>query len=207
MNRNQKQINIFYYSKFSTMCTDLLKMMHSYNLLNQFLLRCVDDMQQFPPGLERVPTLIVVGIDKPLVAKEAINWFNSMRPIFSQQSQDMQNKRIMYNIMKNNIQANNGPKGYAHSEYDGISDSFAYCDIDMAQPKTFCEYGNDIDAIYTPEKENYVIKQDEQNKNIRQLEQIRKQQETEYSNIMKKEQIDAVMNKERETLMRERLGI
>lgn len=210
MNHNiQKQMNIFYYSKFSTMCTDLLKMMDSYKILNQFLLKCIDDMQQVPPGLKRVPTLIVVGVDKPLVAKEAVNWFNNMRPIFAQQSLDMQNKRIMYNIMRNSMQGMHGPKGYAQGEYDGVSDSFAYTDVDMAQPKTFCEYGNDSNAIYTPPKEDdkFRIKEGEQNRNIKELEQLRKQQESEYTSIMKREQIEAVMNKEREGLMRERLGI
>lgn len=210
MNHNmQKQMNIFYFSKFSNMCNDLIKLMDSYGVLNQFLLKCIDDMPQLPPGLERVPTLIVVGINKPLVGKEAINWFDNMRPIFAQRNLDMQNKRIMYNIMRNNMQAMNGPKGYAQGEYDGISDSFAYFDVDMAQPKVYCEYGNDKDIIYTPPKEDNTLKirRNEQEKNIKDLEQIRKRQELEYSCIMKREQIDAVMNKEREKLMRERLGI
>jgi hypothetical protein len=191
------------------MSTDLLKMMDSYGVLNQFLLRCIDDMLNPPPGLERVPTLVVVGIDKPLVAKEAVQWFNGMRPIFMQQCADMQNKRIMYNIMKNSMQMIQGPKGYAEGEYNGISDSFAYTDLDMAQPKTFCEYGNDKDAIYTPEPENKgdKIRKEEQNRSIRELEQMRRQQETECSTIMEKERVEAVMNKEREKLMRDRLGI
>lgn len=208
MNYNaQKQMNIFFYSKFSTMCTDLLRMMDSYKILNQFLLRCIDDMKQLPPGLERVPTLIVVGVNKPLVAKEAVKWFNDMRPILFQQSAEMQNKKIMYNIMRNNMQTLNGPKGYAQGEYDGVSDSFAYTDVDMAQPKTFCEYGNDKNVIYTPPRENIKIKETEQLQNIQDLERMRSQQEKEYSSIMKREQIEAVMAKEREQLMKNRLGI
>lgn len=200
-------MNIYYYSKFSRMCTDLLKMMDDYKIINNFLLRCIDDMETLPSGLERVPTLIIAGIDKPLIAKEAIKWFNDMRPIFIQQCNDMQNKRILYGIMKNSMEAINGPKGYTQGEYDGVSDSFAYTDVDMAQPKTFCEYGNDKDAILTPPKEEYKIRKDEQDNNVRNLEQSRKQQETEYTSIMKREQIESVMNKERNKLMRERLGI
>ena len=202
-----KQMNIFYYSKFSTMCTDLLKLMDSYKILNKFLLKCIDDMPNIPPQLERVPTLIVVGVDKPLVAKEAVAWFNNMRPIFMQQCMETQNKTIMTGIMKNNMQTLQGPKGYTSNEYDGISDSFAYTDVDMAQPKTFCEYGNDKDAIYTPAKEDTTIKQNEQERNTKELEKIRKQQDAEFSSVMKRGQLEAVMNKEREKLMKDRLGI
>jgi hypothetical protein len=204
---NQKQMNVFFYSKFSAMCTDLLKMMDSYKIINQFLLRCVDDMVQLPPGLERVPTLIVIGIEKPLVAKEAMTWFDGMRPIFLQQSSDTLNKQIMNGIMRNGMQSIQGPKGYANGEYDGISDSFAYTDVDMAQPKTFCEYGNDKDAIYTPPKDDTKINKQEQDRSIREMEQERKQQETEYANIMKRGQVEAVMYRERNQLMKERLGI
>lgn len=207
MNHNvQKQMNIFYYSKFSGMCTNLLKLMDNYKVLNKFLLKCVDDMPELPRGLERVPTLIVVGIDKPLVAKEAMIWFDNMRPIFAQQCADIQNKQIMYNIMKNNQLAMKGPKGYAEEEYHGISDSFAYFDVDMPQPKTFCEYGNEKDAIYTPPIDD-KIKSDEQKRYIQKLEQDRRKQEGELVSIMKKEQIEAIMNNEREKLLKERLGI
>lgn len=210
MNGNQKQrMNIFFYSKFSTMCTDLLKMMDSYGVINQFLLKCIDDMDvsHLPPGLERVPTLIVIGIDKPLVAKEAVDWFNGMRPIFMQQKADMQNKKIMFNIMKNNVQMANGPKAFSQSEYSGLSDSFAYTDVDLAQPKAFCGYNDDKDVIFTPPDENTKIQKDEQERKIREYEQIRKRQESDYNTIMRQGQIDAIMNAEKEKLLREKLGI
>lgn len=200
----QKKVNVFFYSKFSNMCTDLLKMMDSYGVLNQFYLKCIDDMPQIPPGLDRVPTLIVVGVNKPLVAKEAVVWFDGMRAVFQQQNAMMQDKRIIYNIMRNDLA---GPKGYAQGEYDGVSDAFAYTDVDMAQPKTFCEYGNDKDVIYTPPVEQGKVNRSEQERVTRDLASKRKKQEEEFTTLMKREQIDAVMTRERELLMKERLGI
>jgi len=188
------------------MCTDLLKMMDSYNILNRFNLKCIDDMLQIPAGLERVPTLVVVGIDKPLVAKEAVMWFNQMRPMFVQQNVEMQQKRIMHRISRNNV--NGGPKGYAQGEYDGISDTFAYTDVDIPQPKAFCDYGkNSEDVIFTPPKDRGKIVEAEQKRFVKDLECERKKNDLEYSNVMKRDQVDAVMNREHDNLMREKLGI
>ena len=208
-NIQSKQMNILYYSKFSTMCTDLLKLMDSYGVLNKFFLKCIDDMEILPKGLERIPTLIVVGVNKPLVAREAMEWFDSMRPMFSQQNNDMLSKKIMFNIMKNNTEANNGPKGYVHCEYDGVSDSFAYTNTDLAQPKTFCEFENDGSVIYTPQSEDktMAIKDSEQKRYINDLQKNRKQQESEFSNIMRQGQIDAVIDRERTQMTKNRLGI
>lgn len=209
MNPNAQQLNVFFYSKFSIMCTDLLKMMDSYGILRQFLLRCIDDMPNPPPGLDRVPTLIVAGIGKPLVAREAVMWFNNARPMFMQQSTDLQNKRIMQNIMKNNMQSMAGPKGYAHEEFDGFSDGFAYLDVDMAQPKKFVEYGNDNSIIYTPPKEEKgdTIKLAEQERSCNNLDQMRKQQDIEYKAMMAQEQVNTVMANECDLLMKKRLGL
>lgn len=188
------------------MCTDLLKMMDSYGVLKRFYLKCIDDMERIPDGLERVPTLIVVGVGKPLVAKEAVSWFNQMRPMFVQENVEMQQKRIINNMMRNNIAG--GPKGYAQGEYDGISDTFAYTDVDMAQPKTFCDYGKGgEDVIYTPPRDGAKMVEADQKKYVLDLESERKRHEVEYSTVMKRDQIDAVMNRERDTLMREKLGI
>lgn len=206
---HQNQMNIFYYSKFSVMCTDLLKMMDSYNILGQFILKCIDDMPTPPAGLERVPTLIIGGINKIYVAKDAVMWFNSMRSVFIQQNADMQNKKIMYNIIKNNMQTQGGPNGYTEGEYSGTSDTFAYLDLDIAQPKTFCEYGTDGTVIYTPPKEdaNDKIRISEQERGSRELEQMRIQQDNDYMSTMKNQHVEAVMNNERERLMKNRLGI
>jgi len=210
MNYNDKktQCNVLYYSKFSNMCIDLLKMMDSYGVINQFCLKCIDDMAQMPPGLERVPTLIIVGVNRPFVAKDAITWFNNMRPIFMQQNTDMQNKKIMYNIMRNNMQAISGPKGYIQAEHDGISDGFAYTDLDSAQPKTYYEYNEtNKDFIYTPPKEDMRMNRTEQDKLVKSIEAERKKYESECATNMRRDQIIAVMNTEKDQLIKNKLGI
>ena len=188
------------------MSMDLLNMMNKYGILRHFILKCVDDMEVLPKGLERVPTLIVSDIDKPLIAKDAVLWFNKMRSIFATQQSDSQNKHIMYNIMKNNQEQLQGPKGYTETEYNGISDAFAYTDVDMAQPKSFCTPDNDTDIIYTPPEDSKVSLAD-QNRLYKTLNDERRQEESAYSELMKKKQIDIIINNEQKKLMMEKIGL
>lgn len=204
---NRSNINIFYYSRVSKLCIDLLRMMESYNILNKFFLKCVDDMDvnSIPKGLERVPTLIISGIDKPLVANEAVKWFNDNRPYLIQQNMNMQNKKLIYNMTKN-MYGNTGPKGFSTSELVGTSDNFAYMETDEAQPKEFCRYGNDGDIIYTPPKDS-KINDSSQKQLLTTAEELRKTQEKEFASVMKHDQIDKLIEKERDQLMKNRMGL
>ncbi len=212
------------------MCTDLIKLMQSYNVLQQFLLKCIDDMQQIPAGLERVPTLIVVGINKPLIGREALVWFDGIRqslPIQSQSSSSganlsdanstMQNKQILYNINKQeqitnltqptqptqpNKQIN--PNGYSTVEHIGLSDNYAYTNSDNPLPKTFCEYGNDTNIIYTPPLEKTKLSKFQQEKTIKNLLEDRIIQEKSYIVDMKKKQIDMLIHQEQLKLQAEK---
>lgn len=58
--------NVLYFSKFSSMCKNLLKLMHDYDILDQFYLNCIDDMsvEELPCSLNRVPTLIIGGVNE-----------------------------------------------------------------------------------------------------------------------------------------------
>lgn len=206
MSQVNRNINIFYYSRVSKLCIDMIKMMDNYGIINRFMLKCIDDMNpaQIPNGLDRVPTLIVAGIDKPLVANEAVKWFNDNRPYLIQQTSEMTNKKIIYNLTKNSNNMS-GPKGFS-DEHCGISDNFAYMETDEAQPKEFCRYGSDDDEIYTPPKDG-KINTVQQKKLIADVDADRKQHEKEYAVAMKQEQVDKLILKEREQLVRNRHGI
>ena len=211
MNHNTGvRMNIFYYSKFSKMCTDLLKLMDNYGALNRFYLKCIDDMDpdKIPPALERVPTLIIAQMDKPLVAGDAVAWFNNMRPIFLQQNSENQNKVIMQQIIQNNMQSR-GPKGYSEGEHSGFSDQYAYINIDEPLPKEFSAYvnGPDTNIIYTPPKEQNKLSKEEQERYMKESQNERLAQEEQFKSIMRKKQIDAVTDREKEKLIKEQMGI
>ena len=198
-------MNVYYYSRVSQLSIDLLRLMDSYGVRNKFMLMCVDDMEQIPSGIVRIPTLVVNGINKPLVANEAIEWFENNKQFFVQQNAEMQGKINLYYMTKN-LTDGQGPKGFSNCEQKGMSDEFAYTDTDIAQPKEFCSYGNDGDIIITPPKDG-KMNNSSQKKLIGDLEEMRKTQEIEYSKIMKNEQVNKIIMMERDQLMKRRIGI
>ena len=201
---NNMQVNIIFYSKFCQMSRDLIKMMTECKILGKFVLKCIEDMQEheIPASLTRVPTLIVSGIQKPLVANDAILWFKKNQPIFMQQIYDTQNKIVMRNIMKNNMQSMNGPKGYLENEYSGISDSFAYADenLDLAQPKVYTDCNGSTDVIYTPPLDG-KIKENESKKLIFNAKKEYEQQDKECGDLLRKQQLEILVNHEAQKLM------
>lgn len=202
----QTSRHILYHSRVSELCIDLLRVLDSCGALRFFRIICIDDLEasQIPPTLKRVPTMIIIGIPAPFVGKDAINWISSNKMLFMNNNAEYQTKKIMYNMMQN---MTSGPLCFSDTEHIGTSDNFAYTDLDNAQPKTFCEYGKDKDIIYTPPSEKNKMCKMEQDKNLHNVEIIRKKQEQEYQNAMKHQQVDAIMLKEREKLIKEQLGL
>lgn len=202
---SNKNINVLFYSKYTATCLDLLKLMESHNILNKFVLKCIDDMDenQMPKALKVVPTLLVSGIEKPLEGKEALIWFNDNRQFFLQQNAEQHSRQIVNNMSKNMM---NGPKGMS-GELEGTSDMYAYCDVDEAQPKSFCKSVEDGDVIVTPPQDKKIV-QGAQSTMIKQVDSIRKEQEKEYNDMMKQDHIDRLMQLERDKLIKTgRMGL
>jgi hypothetical protein len=88
-----------------------------------------------------------------------------------------------------------GPLGFSN-EMSGMSDSFAYTQTDVPQPKEFCQYGHDDKAnIMTPvvDIRKEKMSRNEQEKYARQIEESRKTQDTELQQYIKIEQAKAVL--------------
>ncbi len=202
---NTKTANVYFYSRVSQTCIDLMKLMDAYGIRNKFLLRCVDDMDVIPPGLDRVPTLIIYGIPRPFVGNDAMKWFEDNKMYFAQQSAELQTKMHLYNMAKN-AQDNNNPHGFSECEHGGLSDEFAYTDTDMSQPKSFVNYGNDGDIIVTPPKDS-KLSISVQQRLIKDATNIRNDQEKEYAKMMKQDQINKLMMLEKSKLVNAHLGL
>ena len=201
MSRN---VNIYYFSKYSETCLNLLRLMDAHGIKNKFLMMCVDDMHELPTGLERIPTLIISGIPKPFVGNDALQWFNDNKVFFAQQTAEIQSKMHLYNMAKS--ADGSTMNGFIDCEHKGISDEYAYADTDMPQPKSFVEYGSDGNVIFTPPIDG-KIKEDVQKRLIRDAVSQRNNQEDEYKKNMKQDQINILFMKEREKLMDRQMGI
>lgn len=180
--------NILFWSSRCPLSANILNILRHENLLNSFKLICVDNnIGKIPPQIRVVPTMIVVGQPQPIVAKDIYNWIQNIKFI-RQQQPTQQNNQISQ-------QNNNGPFGFLANEMNNFSDTFAYKDVDIALPQNFLNVGDEkATAIFTAPTEKQTIKKNEQQALINNLVNKRKGQEKEFSDIMKKEQMYAILN-------------
>ena len=194
-NNGNRNVNVIFFSKRCRDCTDLITLLQNENLLSNFVMFCVDGrLKEVPSHITVVPTMIVSGINKPLVGKEPFEWVNKVK-FLRQQSTMSMNKQI---IMQQNLMrmANKkGPHGFLNDEMNGISDTFAYTKTDVALPHRYVGANDDKNAIFTALEQSKISK-DEQQKRMEQLELDRTKQDSHFSGVMKTQQLHAVMQSE-----------
>jgi hypothetical protein len=188
------QNNIIFYSQRCNESVCLLKLLKNENFINYFKLICVDgNLNKLPPQITSVPTMIVTGINKPLLAKESFEWVNKMK--FLKQ----------YNNNKNNINNNNNNnninmqeyQGFMSNEMSGLSDSYAFLNFDNAMQQSYSDATGQNSAIFTAPEKDKITRYD-QKKMLDEATETRKQQEKTYSGLMKEAQINMLMLKDQE---------
>lgn len=185
---------MLFWSSKCPLSANILNILRHENLLNNFKLVCVDNnLGRIPPQIRVVPTMIVVGQPQPIVAKDIYNWIQNIKFIRNQQPQ--QQSQIQQQGQGQGQQQAQGPFGFLAGEMNNFSDSFAYKDVDVALPQNFLNVGDEkATAIFTAPKEKTTIKKNEQTALINDLVSKRKNQEKDFSDIMKKEQMYALLN-------------
>ncbi|CAH6421752.1 Hypothetical protein KVN_LOCUS438 [uncultured virus] len=193
-------INILFYSKDCVTCRNLLNLLKNENLLCYFKLICVDNnLKAIPAQITMVPTMILSNINKPLVVQETFEWVKKMKFIRNQQISDINKKIIQQNLIKI-MNDKNCPKGFVELEMSGVSDSFAFTDVDTPLDHTFFNLGEEEkNAIFTTPELSKLSK-DEQLSKINNLKSERNDHEQFFYKLMKKQQIQTVLNDEQEKL-------
>lgn len=72
---NNKE-NILFYSKKCEYCSKIINLINDIDSFEKYKFICVDENKQFP-YIQRVPTLMVKQIKKPLIGINAFNWIKS----------------------------------------------------------------------------------------------------------------------------------
>lgn len=198
-NNNKRQRNLLFYSQKCKDSANLVLLMKNEDLLKYFEMICIDGRENMiPPTITHVPTLIVEGIPKPLIANAAFQWLQNMKYIRYQNMMDANKKTIHYNMMKN-IEMG-GPKGFTN-EFTGFSDEFAYTDIDNSQPKSHYNYKDEVNnAILTLPENDKITKNEQQNIIGKEVAQ-RKEQEKQFMDYMKSNQLKDVIKSQKEQMM------
>jgi hypothetical protein len=193
-------MNIFFYSRSCVTCANLMNIMKNINILQNFNLYCVDDhLNNLPPHITTIPTLIVGELKQQFVAGDAFKWVESVKFMNQKHAMEMNKKNIMANMIKQ--QQLMGPHGYANSEMGGFSDSFAFTDVDHAQAHSFFGYKSENDnTIFTAPEETEKISQSEQKKRMANVEINRKEQDKQNEVMMKNNQINAVIETEKQKI-------
>lgn len=192
------RMNMLFYSQACNTCKNLLILLQNENLLSNFKLVCVDDKLDKLPQNMIVPTMTVININKPLVAQETFEWVKQMKFLRQQQIMDINKKIIQQNIDYSNKK---GPIGYDDEIMAGISDKFAFTKGDEPLPHAYFGINEeDKNIIFTPPSEQNKMSKLDQSKLIKDIENRRTMQDSEYSFLMKQKQMEAVLNAEQEKL-------
>lgn len=189
---------------------NLLKLMENEGMLKMFELRSVQGMSDealVSYGIYAVPTIVFINNgNKGIYEKEKAFMFvnnmveNRKKNIIARTSQHR--KLIQTTGIMNNIK--NGLFEYNSNESQGVSDAYSYWkddlnqDVDVAQPKSFLQYGKDAQySIMTlPENPNnkFKLTADMQNKMMANMQQQRDRQEDGIKQNLEQQQIDMVLN-------------
>lgn len=192
-------MNILFYSRQCKTSLVVLKLLKATGLLNNFKLICVDDnLSNIPQQITRVPTMIMSNMKYPLVANDIIKWIEGIRFMRSQK-QTVEAPLPPTPEKTDTEYTDNRPiLGYIESEMSGMSDNFAFKDIDVALPHAFVEYGkDDKNPIFTAPESLKKLTSSDQNKIIRDTNETRRKQDEEYEQIMKERQMYALLNEQR----------
>jgi hypothetical protein len=197
---NQKSV-LFYLSTCPT-CNKFMTECQKYNILKNFQLIKIDDNIDYykQKGLAVVPTIKVIGYSKSFMGSECFEWLKSIIDTINRQQLNqpidkikeqasVQNKKITPPPIvnnNNNEKKNLNDMGYRPSEMNGISDTYAYKDIDIAFPMSF-QSRNLNTEIYTPPIEKNKIEKNKQSELIKKMELVRNNDKNEFIKIAEQE--------------------
>lgn len=170
-------INILFYSSKCSTCELFMKHCKNNDVLKHFKLICIEEsVGKLPSSLKVVPSILVKG--QLIEGKQTFEWLKgllefkkSSKSNFVSDSSDNKNSE-KFDAKKDNVnntnnkQAVNNPKeikknllDFTIKELTGISDEYAYLQVDSAQPKAFLQYGADKEhAIYTAPESGKINK-------------------------------------------------
>lgn len=178
-----KSVNILFYSRQCLMCQNVLTVLQNENLISHFKLFCVDDnLNAVPKGIEKVPTMLVTGVAKPLVENQIFEWIKQVKFL-----------RTNINSMQNNTTKSNEPIGWIENEMYGKSDGYAYKDVDKAMMHAYSGFNDTSDGIFTPKESTKKINVSQQFNLINNIKGNRTEQDKTYEQINREQQLEKLM--------------
>lgn len=177
--------NLLFISYNCPTCQNLLNLLKNEKLINAFNIFCVDGkIDKVPKYIEKVPTMIVENVNKPLVANEIFDWINKLKSA------------------KTNTMPNTNLLGYSDIEHNNNRDNlFTSIKNDNFSTKSYFNYKDETKhAIYTaPEQKK--IKESEQKSLIDKMVQKRNEQDNKFAHISEQQHKKIVQDIKRQELI------
>ena len=165
--------NILFYSNKCKFCKQMIKLINDIDNINSYKLICIDNNSKNFPYIQRVPTLLINSIEKPIVGINAFNWIQS-RSQFNNNTNNINNNANKHLNPKFNVLLNKKNERLTGSSQE--TDIYSFISDDKTD-RIHSFYNSDQERIYTlPEGEK--INKINQKKKLNKLLNLRNQQDS-----------------------------
>ena len=147
-------MNIFFYSADCKYCYKLMGLLKNLNILKNFKLVLTDNNENIPSYIESVPTLVVNGHPKILVADDAFKWVKNIMIIQKNNEErknnsEIQNKKNIH-IMSELINCQSSNNEPTNVEQNNFSNLFTFVDNNIdVENNYFINPKQKINSIFT----------------------------------------------------------
>ena len=164
--------NILFYSNKCKYCKDMIQLITKVDDINSYKLICIDNNKNFP-YIQRVPTLLIPDLEKPIVGVNAFNWiktktqFNNNTNNFNLKPNKNLDPKLNHLVFDKNDKLSGSNK---------TVENFSFIE-EKPKDKLHAFYNSNNEQIYTlPEGER--INQNIQKKKLNKLLNLRSQQDS-----------------------------
>ena len=180
-------VNILFYSNKCKTCELFMTHCKNFDVLKHFKLICIDDATgKIPNSLKVVPSILVKGNSNLIEGKLAFEWLKGLVSMRKSMNQEQNNGQIALTT-KDTEDNKKSIMGFASTEMSGLSDDFAFVQIDNPLPKSFLPLGADKEyAIYTAPECGKINKK-QQDQLINKFNSERSTDQQEFENKIKEE--------------------
>jgi hypothetical protein len=193
-----------FYSRACEESTNLLQVIYNENIINIFILICVEDLSikdMSNLNIDVVPS-IVISADNvpseihqgPVACSRWLTGFTMNRRKNLAARVDQQ-RRIIQKAQSDARKQEDGALDYSEAEMEGVSDMYSYTGTDLCQSKNFVMVGDENKYnILTPQIVEGKVDLNTMKRQMQQIDDMRSKDTQEFMKTMEREQIRTIIN-------------
>jgi hypothetical protein len=191
-------LGYLFYSHRCESSANFIRIIQSEGIQNLFNIIDIDKMttdQIIKLGIKFTPMVVLKNNNQSVSheGKNAFQWLNNFIE-FRRQNMIKMAEVERNRIIKANKTQNDNVLSYKPLETSGISDIFAYVDVDHYQPKSFMQYGEDNKIITFQDNQAKISEKETQSK-INEYNKNRKAQDSQIESLIQNNLKETLYNK------------